>query len=87
MTYLVANNLRQVQLLANINDMLELPTSDIAHTNVVDLPREDKVMEGPQSLFYWCATIPAVCLVKEERERKRGEGRERGGREALVEGY
>ena len=60
--YLVANDLGQVQLPAHINDMLELPTSDIAHTDVVHLPREDQVMEGSQSLFYWGAAVPTMCL-------------------------
>lgn len=74
-TYLVANNLVEPLLPAHVDYSLELPASDVAHANVVDLAAADEVVQSPQCLLQWSAIVPAVDLWG---RRGRDEGGERG---------
>lgn len=60
--YLEANDGHEVHLSGLIHNLLELPSSDIAEPNIVDLACLDQVIQDTQCLLYWCPIIPAMSL-------------------------
>ncbi len=60
--YLVTDDLREPQVTTRVDQLLELPASDIADSNVVHLAALYQVVQRPQGLLQWGAVVPAVSL-------------------------
>ena len=67
-SHLIADDLVVAFLSAEVDNLLELPPSDVAHTDVVDLPTHDKIVESFHCLFKWSAVVPTVSLKKKRNK-------------------